>query len=79
MKQIPLLCWFAFLCGAQAPPVPPTAEEAERLRALIRGSRKLPWASSPLAIQAKTAGWNTDYISSVAAGPQGETYFSIGT
>lgn len=52
----------------------PTAEEAARLTALIQSSPKLPWQSSPLAIQAKTEGWNTDYISSVAIGPKGETY-----
>lgn len=54
--------------------MPPTAEEAARLTALIQSSPKLPWQSSPLAIQAQTEGWNTDYISSVAVGPKGETY-----
>lgn len=74
MRQVSLLCFFAFLCRAQSPPVPPSAEEAARLTALIQSSPKLPWAASPLAIQAKTEGWNTDYISSVAVGPKGETY-----
>jgi DNA-binding beta-propeller fold protein YncE len=74
MKPFCLLCSFALVCFAQAPPNPPTAEEAARLTALIQGSSKLPWTSSPLAIQARTEGWNTDYISSVAAGRKGETY-----
>lgn len=74
MRTPCLLCLFAFVCSAQAPPVPPTAEEAARLTALIQSSPKLPWQSSPLAIQAQTEGWNTDYISSVAVGPKGETY-----
>ncbi len=74
MRQLPLLCIFAFVCGAQSPPNPPTAEEAARFTALIQSSPKLPWKSSPLAIQARTEGWNTDYISSVAVGPKGETY-----
>lgn len=74
MRQLPLICFLAFTCGAQSPPIPPTAEEAARLTALIQSSPKLPWTSSPLAIQLKTEGWNTDYISSVAAGQNGETY-----
>jgi DNA-binding beta-propeller fold protein YncE len=74
MKTLVTLYLFAFVCAAQSPPNPPTSEEAERLTALIRNSPKLPWAASPLAIQAKTAEWNTDYISSVAAGRNGETY-----
>ena len=74
MKPIFSLCLSALFCWAQSPPVPPSAEEAERLTTLIRGSRKLPLQASPLAIQAKAAEWNTDYISSVAAGPKGETY-----
>lgn len=74
MKQISLLVALASLCAAQSPPVPPTAEEANRLTALIRASRRLPWTASPLAIQAKTKGWNSDYISSVAAARSGEVY-----
>lgn len=74
MKDATLLCCYVLVCWAQAPPIPPTAEEAARLTALIESSPMLAWVSSPLAIQAKTEGWNTDYISSVAAGPKGETY-----
>jgi DNA-binding beta-propeller fold protein YncE len=74
MKPTLLLCVFALFCSAQSPPIPPTAEEAERLTALIRASRKLPMTASPLAIQGKSPEWNTDYISSVAAGPNGKTY-----
>ena len=74
MKILFLLCLSAFVCGAQSPPIPPTAEEADKLTALIRSSAKLPWTASPLAIQAKALEWNTDYISSVAAGRNGETY-----
>ena len=71
-------CWFlifAWVCAAQqAPPLAPTAEEAERLTALIKASRRLPLAASPLTIQAPNVEWNTDYISSVTAGPGGLTY-----
>ncbi len=65
-------CFFA--AAAQAPPVKPTAEEAERLTTLIRNSPRLPLQASPLAIQTTAPAWNTDYISSVAAGPDGLTY-----
>lgn len=54
--------------------MPPTAEEAARLTALIQSSPKLPWAAMSLAIQPPQEGWNTDYISSVAVGRKGETY-----
>jgi sugar lactone lactonase YvrE len=74
MRTVASLCLYALLCGAQTPPATPTAEEAARLTALIRSAPKLPWAASPLAIQPPTAGWNTDYISSVAASANGETY-----
>ena len=74
MKQVSLLCGFVLVCSAQAPPNPPTAEEAARLTALIQSSKRLPWPGMPLAIQPKVAGWNSDYISSVATGPKGETY-----
>jgi sugar lactone lactonase YvrE len=74
MQTLASLCLFSLLCQAQMPPATPTADEAARLAALIRSSPKLPWAASPLAIQPPTEGWNTDYISSVAAATNGETY-----
>jgi DNA-binding beta-propeller fold protein YncE len=74
MRLLLSLCLFALPCAAQAPAATPTAEEAARLRALLSASPKLPWTKLPLAIQPRTAGWNTDYISSVAAAPNGETY-----
>jgi DNA-binding beta-propeller fold protein YncE len=74
MRSLPLFCLFALICRAQAPPAPATEEEATRLRALIASSPRLPWAAAPLAIQAPAGGWQTDYISSVAAGRRGETY-----
>jgi DNA-binding beta-propeller fold protein YncE len=64
----------AFAVFAQAPPSTPTTEEAERLAALIQSSRKLPWKAVPVEIPPPHAGWNTDYISSVAATKNGETY-----
>lgn len=52
----------------------PTAEEAAKLVALIGGSKRLAITANPIAIQAPTPDWNTDYISSVAAGPDGLVY-----
>jgi 6-bladed beta-propeller len=75
LKRTLLLVAFGFLrCIAQAPPSPPTAEEAERLSTLIGRSRRLPLQASPVAIQLPNPEWNSDYISSVAAGPDGLTY-----
>lgn len=75
MKPRPTLALFAaFACFAQSPPATPTAEEAERLTALIKGSRLLTLKPMPVLIQAPSAEWNTDYISSVAAAPDGSIY-----
>src|SRR5262249_41307246 len=48
-------------CFGQAP-LPPTAEEAERLTSLIHGSRRSPLEASPVAIQVPNPEWNTDYL-----------------
>jgi len=63
-----------FTAFAQAPSPTPTTEEAERLAALIRSSRKLSLRAVPVEIPLPHPGWNTDYISSVAAAKSGETY-----
>ncbi|MFO0503897.1 MAG: hypothetical protein ACK527_17060 [Acidobacteriota bacterium] len=60
MRLLLILSLFALPCDAQAPAATPTAEEAARLRALLGASPKLPWTTRPLAIQPRTAGWNTD-------------------
>lgn len=69
-----LLCVAAVSAFAQAPAPAPTAEEAERLAALIRGSKRLDLKPQPIMVQAPAADWNTDYISSTAAGAKGITY-----
>ncbi|MBM3796325.1 MAG: hypothetical protein FJW31_20200 [Acidobacteria bacterium] len=52
----------------------PTADEAAKLVALIGSSPRLAITAHPIAIQAPSPDWNTDYISSVAAGPDGLVY-----
>jgi hypothetical protein len=60
--------------SAQDPAPPATEEQAARLKALISGSKQAQLQPKPIMIQPPSADWTTDYVSSVAAGPDGTTY-----
>jgi DNA-binding beta-propeller fold protein YncE len=62
------------LAAAQDPAPPATPEQAAQLRALLKGSPRLPIQLAPLAVQTPAPDWSTDYVSSTAAGRDGTIY-----